>query len=478
MEKENQELEIIDIEKIANNSCYNQLIKIKEEIENEIINNFKDKFQYQKIFNKITSMISLINDIFKEKIQKKIEQYESLIRRDEQTIRILYKNLLTYKLLKDSLDNRIRLLLIKEKEYELIKDKTGAFIRNGEIFYNKQKDNEIIILRTENSNLKNIIDNYEKIINEKDLLYEQLKNKYNNIQNKVNKNKSTKFSVPNININLNDSPSVTNIDNNAYHCSINLNNNKNPLNNSDKKYYKNFNYLKYKNITKISKNIPFNNCLSSNNIFQNSIFDLSPKDIFGIKTNNSKQKSNNKTKKLSFETQKDMCSLKKRHFKMDDAFHNHYKKNQFNLLQAYTANSSKSVNKSPESKKLSTYSNDIKISSYHTKNNYTQKINFSNNKKDFSQKKNNKNANENEQLHKSYISNIPLNKEKEKTNRVRKENSNSNNKYQLIYSKTKKENNRKNLYNKKNNYKKINNIDTNKIFLPSNIKKNGIKIRK
>ena len=150
MEKENQELEIIDIEKIANNSCYNQLIKIKEEIENEIINNFKDKFQYQKIFNKITSMISLINDIFKEKIQKKIEQYESLIRRDEQTIRILYKNLLTYKLLKDSLDNRIRLLLIKEKEYELIKDKTGAFIRNGEIFYNKQKDNEIIILRTEN----------------------------------------------------------------------------------------------------------------------------------------------------------------------------------------------------------------------------------------------------------------------------------------------------------------------------------------
>ena len=472
MEKENQELEIIDIEKIANNSCYNQLIKIKEEIENEIINNFKDKFQYQKIFNKITSMISLINDIFKEKIQKKIEQYESLIRRDEQTIRILYKNLLTYKLLKDSLDNRIRLLLIKEKEYELIKDKTGAFVRNGEIFYNKQKDNEIIILRTENSNLKNIIDNYEKIINEKDLLYKQLKNKYNNIQNKVNKNESKKFSVPNININLNDSPSVTNIDNNAYHCSINLNNTKNPLNNSDKKYYKNFNYLKYKNITKISKNIPFNNCLSSNNIFQNSIFDLSPKDIFGIKTNNSKQKSNNKTKKLSFERQKDMCSLKKRHFKMDDAFHNHYKKNQFNLLQAYTANSSKSVNKSPESKKLSTYS------SYHTKNNYTQKINFSNNKKDFSQKKKNKNANESEQLHKSYLSNIPLNKEKEKTNRFRKDNSISNNKYQLIYSKTKRENNRNNINNKKNNYKKINNIDTNKIFLPSNIKKNGIKMRK
>ena len=173
-------------------------------------------------------MISLINDIFKEKIQKKIEQYESLIRRDEQTIRILYKNLLTYKLLKDSLDNRIRLLLIKEKEYELIKDKTGAFIRNGEIIYNKQKDNEIIILRAENSNLKNIVENYEKIITDKDILYEALKNKYSIMQNKLNKNKAKKLSIPNININLNDSP---NIDNNAYHCSINLNHSKKPWNN-------------------------------------------------------------------------------------------------------------------------------------------------------------------------------------------------------------------------------------------------------
>ena len=67
------------------------------------------------------------------KMKKSIEQYESIMRRDEQTMRILYKNLLTYKLLKDSLDNKIRLLLIKEKEYELIKDKTGAYVISKKI---------------------------------------------------------------------------------------------------------------------------------------------------------------------------------------------------------------------------------------------------------------------------------------------------------------------------------------------------------
>ena len=472
---ENQSLpsiKISEFENIANNYNKNQLIQIKE----EIINNFQDKLQCQKIIDKITSIISTIQEIFKEKINKTIETYESLLRRDEQSLRILYKNLLTYKLLKDSLDNRIRLLLIKEKEYELIKDKTGAFVRNGEIVYNKQKDNEIIILRTENSNLKNIIENYEKIIYEKDLLYENIKSKYNNIQNKFNKNKAQKLSIPNININLNDSPSVANIDNNACQYSLNLNNFKKPWNYSDKKNGSNFNYLKYKNISKSNKNIPFNYSLSSKNFFQNSVFDLSPKDIFGIKTNNPKSKSNEKLKKFRYDKQKDICSLKKRHFRMGDAFHNHFKKKQFNLLQTYTANSTKSINQSSAFKKISAYSNEIKISSYHNKNNYSQKLNYSNSKKDYSHKKNSRVSVESAKMHKSYLYSIPYNKEKDKCKYVKKDK--NGNKYQLIYCRTKRENNSKNLYNKKNQYKKINNIDINKIFLPSSLKKNGIKLKK
>ena len=480
MEKnQNFSIQIPEID-LQNNSLKSQINQIKEEIQSLIINNCQNKFQSQNIIDKITLIISILFELFKKKFQKILNKYESIIRRDEQTIRILYKSLLTHKLLKDSLDNKIRLLLIKEKEYELIKEKTGAYVKKGEIFYNKQKDNEIIILRIENSNLKNILENYEKIISEKGLLYENLKKKYYNLEKKlntINKNTSKKLSAPNINNNLNESPNVAHINYNAYHCSVDLHNNnhiKKQWNDSYNKNEKNFNYIKYKNISKINKNIPFNNSISSKNLFQNSVFDLSPRDIFGIKKNTSKSKFNEKSKKFSFDNQKDICTLKKKKCKIDEVFNYHFKKNQFNLLQSYTANSSKTVHKSSSSKKLSAYSNDIvKIPSYHNKNNYSQKINFSNKK---TKKIVNGGSIETEIFHKSYISNISSNKEKGNNNRVRKESANIN-KYQLIYCKTKRENNSKNLYNKKNNYIKFNKIDTNKIFLPSSVKKNEKKLR-
>lgn len=474
MEKnQNFSIQIPEID-LQNNSLKSQINQIKEEIQSLIINNYQNKFQSQNIIDKITLIISILFELFKKKFQIIVNKYESLIRRDEQTIRILYKSLLTHKLIKDSLDNKIRLLLKKEKEFELIKEKTGAYVKKGEIFYNKQKDNEIIILRIENSNLKNILENYEKIISEKGLLYENLKKKYYNLEkklNELNKNTSKKLSVPNINNNLSESPSMAHINYNAYHCSINLHNNnhnKKPWNNSCNKNEKNFNYIKYKNISKINKNIPFNNSISSITLFQNSVFDLSPRDIFDIKKNSSKSKSDEKSKKFSFDNQKDIYSLKKKKCKIDEAINYDFKKNQFNLLQSYTANSSKTVHKSPFSKKLSAYSNDVvKIPSYHNKNNYSQKINFSNKK---TKKIINGGSIETEKLHKSYISNIPSNKEKGNNNRVRKESINIH-KNQLIYCKTKREKNSKNLYNKKNNYKKFNNIYTNKIFLPSSVKK-------
>ena len=465
---------------LPNNSLKSQIDQIKEEIQLLIINNYQNKFQSQNIIDKITLIISILFELFNKKFQIILNKYESILRRDEQTIRILYKSLLTHKLLKDSLDNKIRLLLIKEKEYELIKEKTGAYVKNGEIFYNKQKDNEIIILRTENSNLKTILENFEKIISEKGLLYENLKKQYYNLEkklNKINKNTSKKLCVPNINISLNEPPNMAYINNNVNHCSSNLHNNnhnKKPYNNSYNKNEKNFNYIKYKNISKINKNIPFNNSISSKNLFQNSVFDLSPRDIFDIKKNSSKSKSNEKSKKFSFYNQKDICSLKKKKCKIDEAFNYNFKKNQFNLLQSYTANSSKNMHKSPSSKKLSAYSNDVvKISNYHNKNNHSKKINFSNKK---TKKIINGDSIETQIFHKSYISNIPFNKEKCNNIRVRKEGTNIK-KYQLNYCKTKRENNSKNLYNKKNNYKEFNNIDTNKIFLPSSVKKNRKKPR-
>jgi hypothetical protein len=298
------------------------------------------------------------------------------MKKDEQTIRRLYKNIISYKLLKESLDNKIRLLLIKEKEYEIIKDKTGAFFRNGEIVYNKQKDNEIIILRAENSNLKNIIENYENIITEKDLLYNNLKSKYNNALNKINKNKPKKLSIPNININLNDSSHLTNIDNNTFNYSITLNKSEKPMNTSEDRHYQRFNYLKLKNISK-NLSIPYNYSLSFKNLFNNSLLDLSPKDIFGAKNKNTKSMSkiNKKTKKICFQNnnknQKEICSLKKKKFKIDIDFRNQNNYNKNNLLRVYTSNSARNINKSPAPKKISTFSNEAKISTFRCKNKNT-----------------------------------------------------------------------------------------------------------
>ena len=480
MEKEEKKdkltIELSEIENFIDIYQKNKLFQIKEEIEIYILNNSQDKLECQKIFEYISSIISLVQEIFKNKMKKSIEQYESIMRRDEQTIRILYKNLLTYKLLKDTLDNKIRLLHIKEKEYELIKDKTGAYVRDGEIFYNKQKDNEIIILRAENSNLKNVVENYEKIISEKSLLYDNLKNKYNNFQTKLinNKNNIKKQAIPNININLNESSSLTNIDNNLHYSM---------LNHSDKKNIKNFNYLRYKNISKINK-IPFNNCLSSRSLLKKSL-DFSPKDIFKAKKKSSSHSNERKKKISSFENQKEICSLKKKRLKKEDTFNNNLKLSQLNLLQVYTANSSKSINKSPYNKKA-TFSSDIKISSYHSKNNYSQKI-ITNNKNNLNKNKNSKLSLESDNVQKSILSSIPFNKDRDRDNnynRIIKNEKHGYNRYQLIYYKTKRENNsfkniNKDLYNNnKNYYKKISNINTNKIFLPLNMKKNGAKIKK
>ena len=316
-------------------------------------------------------------------------------------------------------------------------------------------------------------------------MYNSLKNKYNDALNKIQKNQTKKSSIPNININLNESSHLSNIDNNTFNYSITLNKTERPVNNSEDKNYQKFNYLRFKNITKNTIIPRGNNSLSYKNFFHNSLLDLCPKDIFGVKNNNTKSmpKIDKKIKRLYFEKnnqrqkQKEICSLKKKKkCKIDIIFRNQIH-NQCNLLQAYTSNSARTINKSPLPKKIATYSNEAKISSLHTKNTFSQKINLTNKNhhhKEFINKKIdiNKGTVESEILHKSYINNIPYNnKEKENNNRIFKKKNNCNNKYQLIYSKTKRENSSKNLYNNKHKYKKNNNLDTNKIFLSSNAKK-------
>ena len=203
-------------------------------------------------------------------------QYESSLRKNEQHIRSLYSDIFNLKIKNIFLENNIEVLLKKEKEYRLVKEKTGIYVENGAIVYNDRKENEIFILRKENSTLKNVITNTEKELNELKDKYkadkkmyetkisklnhklEQLKLKIKQNNHKV-KNKSysslntnsNNITTPNLKLNFsinnnsvskgyNNSRPKTNRENNNINNSNIANNDVNKYNNKYNKYFESF----------------------------------------------------------------------------------------------------------------------------------------------------------------------------------------------------------------------------------------------
>ena len=177
---------------VNNHSVYLQVItdninKIQKYFNNHIFT--KDKISKEKInlyFSTIESSIDLLS---KEK-DNAISQYESILRYNEHKLRLLYSDIYNLKIKNAFLENNIDILLKKEKELKLVKEKTGVIVENGMIVYNDRKDNEIFILRTENSTLKNIINNNEKELNEVKEKYKNVKEVYDkqisSLNNKLN----------------------------------------------------------------------------------------------------------------------------------------------------------------------------------------------------------------------------------------------------------------------------------------------------
>ena len=207
------------------------------------------KSQEKSIQNKINSYFSQINSILNLLSEEKdniLYQYESSLRKNEQKIRILYSDIFNLKVKNTFLENNIDILLKKEKEYRLVKEKTGVVVENGAIVYNDRKENEIFILRKENSNLKNVILKNEKELNDIKEKYKKEKNNYEkqlkNLNHKINLlkykikqgNQKTKGkSISNLNVNNNDNLTQNfklnfSINNN----SLNKDNNNNELNNN------------------------------------------------------------------------------------------------------------------------------------------------------------------------------------------------------------------------------------------------------
>ena len=148
---------------------------------------------------------NFINYIIKEKKNNNYntvnhKQLENYIIKLENDIRILMKKLFQNKIKKESLEMKIRAYIQMEEDYEELKEKVKY--EDGKFLNNDRKDNEIIILRKENSNLKKEINKLkeenkeirklenknkelDKKYNDNEEIIKKLKNKVNQLNNKI-----------------------------------------------------------------------------------------------------------------------------------------------------------------------------------------------------------------------------------------------------------------------------------------------------
>jgi hypothetical protein len=186
------------------------------------------------------------------------EQYENIIRKLESKERKLSKIIFQNKLQKDVMENKISEYMEMEDEFEEMKTKLKY--EEGRFLKNDRKDNEIIIIRGENSNLKQSIKQLEEKIN----LLEKDKQDKTKIINELQDNmKKFKLKLKDlqkqneilnahcINININN---VNGNNNNKNGNIYNNNNNINPANlNSPSNKDENINKNKMMYFQKINK---------------------------------------------------------------------------------------------------------------------------------------------------------------------------------------------------------------------------------
>ena len=286
---------------------YELFYEIKSEILGCKIEIEEDEYQENIRTTTIPKLVSYIHDSIQILIKKKIEdskneqkeedekyyqilysknninnplsldekaQYENIIRKLEAKERILSKINFQDKLQKDAMENKIGEYMEMEEEFEEMKTKLKY--EDGRFLNNDRKDNEIIIIRGENSNLKKSIKNLEQqIINfEKD---KKQKNEIiNKLQNEINQFKikleeaekqNEILNSHSINININN-VTGTNNKNGVSQNNNNTNNNNNKMgnmgNNTNKNNDKNklFPYQKIK--AKILNNKNHNDEILSN----------------------------------------------------------------------------------------------------------------------------------------------------------------------------------------------------------------------
>ena len=264
-------------ENIYLNDFKNEYNKIKN-----ILNNINKDYDNNKLYESIIdifkeSLIKII-DIKTKNIIEKINQFKSTILLLEKNNRYYIQQNFLKQTKIDILENEIDSYMEMEEEFDEMKEKLKY--ENGKFLHNEKKENEILILRAENTNLKKVIDKNEKTIEEKDHLIEVIKNKSTSMFN------TNIYTIKN-SFELND-----NEHNQGSSLIFIQNNQKSKINHNNS----NITNFKSYNIIKKLKS-PNNNNFKTNNNSQSS-----KKKLFGENMNNMNNYAKNKKKNSTSRT--------------------------------------------------------------------------------------------------------------------------------------------------------------------------------
>lgn len=267
----------IDIEEIKQElySLYKTIIKNNS---NEITNlpQLLDISSYTNLslitnIKKLIKEIILLNSNYKDDLS----QQENMIKKLEFDIKYYLKDLLHYKIQINSLEIKLNAFASMEEDYEELKAKVK--FEGGKFLENDRKDNEIIILRNENSRIKKEI---KKLESQKIVIESEYNEKIKKLENEILiLNKKISDMEKNNRENKNDFNSSANL-------KLNIKDNKENITNKKLKK-NNFNLSNVHNIINFT-----NNNFANNN--KKLVNFHSPKDDL-LYIERSRNKYNNKT---------------------------------------------------------------------------------------------------------------------------------------------------------------------------------------
>jgi hypothetical protein len=116
-------------------------------------------------------------------LQREYAQLENQLRKLEYDNKYYLKKYMMNKIQKDALEMKLNAYMSIQEEYEDLKEKVK--FKEGKFLENERKDNEIIILRTENSSLKKEIVKLEKMNIVSENKNKELQHKIKNLQSNI-----------------------------------------------------------------------------------------------------------------------------------------------------------------------------------------------------------------------------------------------------------------------------------------------------